>query len=49
MLVGTKILLVRGVTQEIHEHWSPTNNDDSTVFYYDLTAEVKPSCFALFI
>jgi hypothetical protein len=20
------------VTQEIHEHWSPMNNDDSTVF-----------------
>ena len=34
-----KILLVRGnviswvdVTHEINEHWSPTNNEDSTVY-----------------
>ena len=29
------------MTHEIHEHWSPTNNDDSTVFNKKILIRIK--------
>jgi hypothetical protein len=36
---------VRQVAHDIHEHWSPTNNDDSTVFQIEKSVVESHCCY----